>query len=261
MNNIKKETLNYLYYKYKYDTKNKSLNVLLKSFIKKIINIVYGYLTVRDSEMEKVQPSIELKLNAIVEKYLLHILNILSSNKSYVDLYTSLTEINGKFDTEDPKKILKEILNIYDEPEYAFKEIFPEEIRPSIRSRIYNSTRRYNCFAKKRFLLEEVDGGGSSPRHRKTRKNNKIYEIKKIKIIPYHKFYKLKKYNDVFTIRVAKCIKKKDKLLNEKCEIEWINIPKKYDKKEYPFVFTNMSKNKLFDFWYFGDADYKISFV
>jgi hypothetical protein len=93
-----------------------------------------------------------------------------------------------------------------------------------------------------------------------TQINKDINREKKIQLQIYHHFYDLPKYGKTtFTIRLLK-YSKKTKLNTEEYKIQWLDIPPKYSKKDRPFCYDIIKKNKLFPFWFIGDVDYKIIF-
>ena len=108
----------------------------------------------------------------------------------------------------------------------------------------------------------------------KTRKNNKMINltrkrkggiIKKIRIIETgDQFPKYNSKNDIFTILIESCLKSPEfEGHNGKCKIKWLKVPKKCCKYGIPSNWDSISKNKTppYNYWYLGDADYKIVFL
>ena len=108
----------------------------------------------------------------------------------------------------------------------------------------------------------------------KTRKNNKMINltrkrkggiIKKIRIIETgDQFPKYNSKNDIFTILIESCLKTSEfEEQNGRCKIKWLKIPKKCCKYGIPTKWDSISKNKTtpYNYWYLGDADYKVVFL
>jgi len=101
----------------------------------------------------------------------------------------------------------------------------------------------------------------------KTRKNRKLIDlvrkkrkggvIKRIRLIELGgQFPTFNRKNDIFTIQIESCG------IGE-CKIKWIKTPDTCCKWNIPIVFDKIRFNKdpPYNFWFMGDADYKVVFL